>query len=72
MKTKQTRLSVTIRMLKRGYTTALESAQAGGVLALSQRVSREIGAAYIVNRRWVKVKSGARVMAYKIVGKRGG
>ena len=67
---KQTRLQRTIAMLKRRYTTALECAQNGGVLSLSQRVGREIEAKYEVSRQWVKTGGGAKVMAYRIVGER--
>lgn len=63
---KRTKLEQTISLLKRRYTTALESAQQGGCLALSQRVTFDIEPLYVVKRKWITTKSGSRVMAYKI------
>ena len=70
----------TIQLLKRGWLTALESAQQGGCLALSQRVGELRGEVcwvccekdgYIYHRfviidKWVKTGGGARVKAYRI------
>ena len=69
----------TIQLLKRGWLTALESAQQGGCLALSQRVGElreemwwvgnENGQLYhrfIIVDKWVDTSGGARVKAYRI------
>ena len=66
---KRTKLEQTIALLKRRYTTALESAQQGGAISLSQRVTRDIEPVYVVRRRWVTTRSGSRVLAYRIVKK---
>lgn len=66
---KTQRWQITLRLLKRGWTTALESAAAGGHLALSQRMGEinPILHGLVVLRKWVTTASGARVMAYRIV-----
>lgn len=67
----KSKLEVTIELLRRGWTTALQSALNGGVLALSQRVG-ELQAVYRVQKKWVDTEGGARVMAYRIRGLRKG
>jgi hypothetical protein len=67
----------TIQLLKRGWLTALESAQQGGCLALSQRVGElreemcwqsncKFSYRFVIVDKWVKTAGGARVKAYKI------
>ena len=69
----------TIQLLKRGWLTALESAQRGGCWSLSQRVGelrRETCKAkndnghlyhrFVIVDKWRKTLGGARVKAYKI------
>ena len=61
----QTKLQTTIQLLRKGWTTALDSALAGGYLSLSQRVGDlERGGACIA-RKWVETKGGAKIMAYR-------
>lgn len=64
MTTKET---TTIRLLKKGWVTALKSAQAGGYLSLSQRVGgwKREGAKII--DRWVTTSGGSRVKEYRWV-----
>jgi hypothetical protein len=57
----------TIDLLQRGWITALQSAQAGGVLSLSQRVTElERNEGMQIERKWVQTPGGARVLAYRI------
>ena len=57
----------TIQLLKRGWLTALQSAQQGGCMALSQRVGELRRDEVEVADKWVKTEGGARVKAYRIV-----
>ena len=68
----------TIQLLKGGWLTALQSAQKGGVLSLSQRVGElreemcwrsnsKFSYRFIIFDKWVKTRAGARVKAYLIV-----
>lgn len=68
MKCKRTKLQTTISLLKSGWITALQSAQYGGVLSLSQRVG-DLEGEYKIARKWVDTQGGSRVLAYRIVGK---
>jgi hypothetical protein len=61
----------TISLLRRGWTTALQSAQQGGCLALSQRVGELRRAGVTVMDKWVSTSGGARVKAYYLPSKRG-
>jgi hypothetical protein len=54
-------------LLARRWLTALESAQMGGCLSLSQRVGDLRRAGEVVIDRWVKTASGARVKSYRWV-----
>ena len=78
---KGVKLARTIQLLKRRYTTSLECAQQGGVLSLSQRVSRDLRPAvvtydrlpnfvstprFVILEKWVETASGSRVKAWKI------
>lgn len=56
----------TLALLRRGWTTALESAQAGGHLALSQRCGELRRAGHPVISKRVKTASGARIAAYRL------
>jgi hypothetical protein len=67
----------TIELLKRGWLTALESAQQGGCLSLSQRCGQlreemcwqsnhKFSYRFVIVDKWVKTAGGARVKAYKI------
>lgn len=67
----QRKIERTIDLLRRGWLTALESATNGGVLALSQRIG-ELKGTYRVLDKWVTAPSGARIKAYRIVGRQGG
>lgn len=64
----QRKIERTIELLRRGWLTALESATNGGVLALSQRIG-ELKGTYRVLDKWVTTPSGARIKAYRIVGR---
>lgn len=68
MKTSRTETS--IRLMRRMWLTAMESARRGGVMALAQRVSELRGDMVIIDK-WVDTPGGARVKAYRIVGTRG-
>lgn len=61
----------TIKMLRRGWLTALESASRGGVLSLSQRVGDLKRAGVQIAEKWVSTGGGARVKAYYLPSKRG-
>ncbi len=62
-------LDVTVMLLRRSWTSALDSARRGGCLALSQRVG-ELKADYIIADRWVRSMTGARYKEYKILGRK--
>ena len=57
----------TLALLARGWTTALQSAQKGGCLSLSQRVGEFRRRGFLIDQKWVKTESGARVAAYRLV-----
>ncbi|MGL4649550.1 MAG: helix-turn-helix domain-containing protein [Caldilineaceae bacterium] len=59
--------AITIRLLKRGWLTAMESARQGGCHALAQRVSELRAAGEFVADKWVKTPGGARIKAYKLI-----
>jgi hypothetical protein len=61
----------TISLLRRGWTTALQSAQQGGCLSLAQRVSEMRRSGVTVLDKWVSTGGGARVKAYYLPSKRG-
>ena len=61
-----THIAKTIYLLRRGWTTALESAQAGGCLSLSQRVGELRRSGCTVLDCWVETPSGARIKAYRM------
>lgn len=61
------KLETSIKLMRRGWTTALQSALAGGVLSLSQRVGDLERDGVTVLRKWVETSGGARVLAYRIV-----
>jgi hypothetical protein len=62
----KTHKEVTLSLLRRGWTTALECAQAGGCLSLSQRVGEFRRAGVSVIDKWITTPSGARIKAYRI------
>jgi hypothetical protein len=62
----QTRTQRTITLLQRRWLTALECAQLGGCLSLSQRVGDLRRAGVNVLDRWQRTRGGARVKAYRI------
>tara|TARA_R110000822_G_C15336497_1_gene495377 strand:+ start:3749 stop:3967 length:219 start_codon:yes stop_codon:yes gene_type:complete len=62
---KQTKLQRTVQLLRKGWTTALDSALAGGCMSLSQRVGELEREGACIARKWVDTKGGARVMAYR-------
>lgn len=57
----------TLKLLKRGWLTALESARSGGCLSLSQRVSVWRRSGLTIMDKWVETPGGARIKAYRIV-----
>ena len=57
----------TIQLLTKGWLTALESAQQGGCLSLSQRVGELRRDGAVVLDRWVETKNGARIKSYKLL-----
>ena len=59
--------AMTIALLKRGWLTAMECAQRGGVWSLSQRVSELRRDGSLVIDKWVDLPSGARIKAYKLI-----
>jgi hypothetical protein len=67
MNCKQTRQDITLRLLRKGWTTALDSALAGGVLSLSQRVGTWSREGMHIAKRWEVTKGGAKVMAYRLL-----
>ena len=58
--------ATSIRLMRRGWTTAIQSALAGGALALSQRVGELRRAGAPVIDKWVRTDGGALVKAYKL------
>ena len=67
MKCDQKRQDITLRLLRKGWTTALDSALAGGVLSLSQRCGDWERAGMHIAKRWEVTKGGAKVMAYRVI-----
>ena len=63
---KPTKLSILIKMLESRWVTALDSAQNGGPMALSQRCGDLRVDGYKIRDKWVKMKSGSRVKAYTL------
>ena len=61
------RKDVTLKLLRKGWTTALQSALAGGVLSLSQRAGQWERQGMHIAKRWHVTDSGARVMAYRVI-----
>ena len=61
------KLETSIRLMRKGWTTAMQSALAGGVLSLSQRVGELERDGMLIMRKWVETSGGARVRAYRIV-----
>lgn len=57
----------TLALLARGWLTSLQSAQRGGCLSLSQRVGEFRRQGWVIDHKWVKTESGARVRAYRLV-----
>jgi hypothetical protein len=63
----------TIELLRRGWLTALASAQQGGYLSLSQRCGQwrdgggPLKPGEQIKDKWLRTGSGARVKAYRIV-----
>lgn len=60
----------TIQLLRAGWITALQSAQKGGCLSLSQRVGELRREGLYVADKWVLAPTGARVKAYKLLSPR--
>ena len=58
-------VATTRSLLSKRWLTALESAQAGGCLALSQRVGEMRRAGEVVIDKWIVTPGGARVKAYR-------
>lgn len=54
-------------LLRKGWTTAMQSALKGGVLSLSQRVGEWRKAGIPIEDKWVHTGGGARIKAYRIV-----
>jgi hypothetical protein len=59
--------AMTIALLKRGWLTAMECAQSGGVWSLSQRVSELRASGDIVIDKWIELPSGSKIKAYKLL-----
>lgn len=57
----------TLALLSRGWLTALQSAQRGGCLSLSQRVGEFRRDGWVIDARWQKTDSGARIKADRLV-----
>lgn len=62
----KTHTARTIELLESRWITALECAQLGGCLSLSQRVGQFRRLGISVSSRWVRTQGGARVLAYRI------
>lgn len=56
-----------LELLKTRYITPLDALQHAGCLSLSQRVGSFIRDGYKVDKRWVDLPNGKRVMSYKVV-----
>lgn len=52
-------------LLSRRWLTALESAQLGGCMSLSQRVSVWRRQGLVIVDKWVTTPAGARIKAYR-------
>lgn len=57
----------TLRLLRRGWTTAMECAQAGGHMSLSQRCGQLRRRGFQVISKTVTTASGSRISAYRLV-----
>ena len=57
----------TLALLRKGWTTALQSAQAGGCLSLSQRCGEFRRDGMTVLDKWVETDGGARIKAYRVI-----
>lgn len=57
----------TLTLLRKGWLTAMQSAQDGGCLALAQRVSEFRRQGIEVADKWVKTEGGGRVKAYRVI-----
>jgi hypothetical protein len=63
----RTREETTLKLLRRGWLSALDSATKGGVLSLAQRVSEWRRDGMVINDRWKTSDTGARFKQYRIV-----
>jgi hypothetical protein len=61
-----TKTERTLALLRKGWTTPMQSAMRGGCLALSQRVGEFKRAGIHVIDKWVST-GGARCKAYKVI-----
>lgn len=59
----------TLALLRKGWTTALDSATKGGCLSLSQRVGEFARNGVQIEKKWVTTGGGARVLAYRVARK---
>jgi hypothetical protein len=57
----------TIQLLTKGWLTALESAQQGGCLSLSQRVGELRRGGAVVIDKWIETPAGARIKSYRLI-----
>lgn len=65
--TKQTMQQTLLELLKTRYITPLDALTLAGCLSLSQRVGNFISEGYKVDKRWVKLANGKKIMSYKVV-----
>lgn len=57
-----------LRLLKTRYITPLDALKHAGCLSLSQRCGDLVRSGHKVQKRWVRLGNGKRVMSYKVVG----
>lgn len=61
-----THIERTVSLLCKGWLTALQSAQQGGCMSLSQRVGQLRRQGVAVEDKWIATEGGARIKAYRI------
>ena len=54
-------------LLKAGYVTPLDALQRAGCMSLSQRCGEFARDGHKVDKRWMKLANGKKIMSYKVI-----